>query len=428
MKNKKSYKIIFFFILIINKFLSQNTITVSGIVIDVESKKPIPNVYISLKGFSKKIISDSLGNFEINSLENNGFIFEHINYESEAVFIDTIIKKRSYKKIIFELQRKANLLNEIIVSTKTEITNPLSNIIDYGFIENKIVLLNYKKLPYKSEVIVLNELLDTLAISKLNFEPQSLFKDCFKNINIFSKDSSYQIAYQNNHIYIYKPYFIQEYKKLIGNCITSTNNAIYFIKKFGEILISNTNFHPFLSKNSSLSYFYIDKHNKKKISLFDVEDKKHTRERKDDNDMQKKIGGVYSNPNVVFRETVLLDEVFAPLFLINDSIFVFDFINNEINIFRNNTIISQFEIDFHKTKTWKREIQLDEIQHKFYSKYIDDDKIIYKHIHYNNGLVEKSYIMPSLFCIDIKIMNGYAYYLMKNKNSFNLTLNRVFFQ
>jgi hypothetical protein len=426
----KLCKLFYLFFLLQIQGLCQSNYTIKGIVVDSDSKEPIPYVFIRLIDTEKYFITDSLGKFKFNSLNTKfDFNFQHLNYKKNALTIDTLKNTTTELTLVFRLQKKENILGEIVISSKTEITNVASNIIDYNFIDNKIVVLNYKVPPHQSEITILNEQLDTLNISKLYFEPESLFKDCFGNIHVLSADSSYQLFYQNAVLGIYAPYPIIEFEKKLGNCYTSTNDFIYFIEKRGSIMITNTIFRPFPSKNDALSYFYITKKTKKKDALFDAFDKRHGAERKEDNEAEKRaiaMNTVYISPTI-FRETIVLDEIYAPLFVVNDSLIVFDFINNEINIFKNNTTISKTKIDFHITKTWKRLMLFDDIRHKTYSKYTEDDKFIIKEIDYINGKVGKSFNLPNL-CFKLKIMNGKTYYLMKNSNNsnFNVTLNRVF--
>lgn len=426
------HKVFYLFILAQIQCFCQSNYTIVGTVIDNETQEPIPYVYVRVMETEKYFITDSVGNFKFNNSNINfDFRFGHLNYNQVAIITDTLKKTETNLTLIFKLQKKENTLSEIVISTKTEITNPASNIIDYNFMDSNIVILNYKKTPYKSEIAILNEHLDTLNVSKLHFEPKSLFKDCFGNIHILSTDSSYQIFYQNYNLYVYPPYPISELEKKLGNCYTSTNEFIYFIQKKGAIMITNTVFHDFLSKNNALNYFYINKSTKTKNILFEVIDKKHEEERKKDNEAEriaKMTNTTFKSP-VIFRETILLDEIYAPLFIVNDSIIVFDFINDEINIFKNNTVILKTKIDFHRKKTWKRLMIFDEIEKKTYSKYVEKDKLIIKEINYISGEVGKTFSLPYL-CFNIKIMNGKAYYLLKNNNDnrFSITLNRIFIQ
>ncbi|MBI3520171.1 MAG: carboxypeptidase-like regulatory domain-containing protein [Bacteroidetes bacterium] len=418
------------FILIQLQCLCQSNFTITGIAIDNDTKEPVPYVYVKVVGTETYFVTDSMGKVLINSPYSKPMLsFEHLNYKKVALAIDTLKKTAGELTLVFRLQKKENALGEIVISGKTAITNMAGNIIDYNFIGNRIVALNYKAPPFKSELILLSEQLDTLNMSKLLFEPESLFKDCFGNIHVLSADSSYQVFYQNNILHIYAPYLLAEFEKKLGNCYTSTNDCIYFLQKKGAVMITNTGFHDFLSKNNALSYIYFNKQSKQKGVLFDVVDKRHEEERKNDREAEKIARAnqvIYKNP-ALFRETILLEEIYAPLLVIHDSLILFDFINHELTGFKNNRVISKTPIDFHKTRTWKRLIIFDDIKNKVYSKYLEDGKLILKDINFQSGKAEKSFTLPTAMGLKLKIMNGNAYYLLKSNNNsnFSLSLQRV---
>lgn len=398
----------------------------TGVVIDSETHEPIANVVIKPNFKEKYIVTDSSGQFKFSERVNKAaFKFIHVGYKEIAETIDSIRISSVEYLLFFKLQRKENALGEVVVSAKHEITNPENNIIDYEFIKNKIILLNYKVPPYYSEIVLLNEQLDTLTKTKLQIKPRYLKKDCLGNIHVFTDDSSYQLIYRNSKIMISPPYPKTIYEEKMGNCVESTNDFVYFFNKKGAMLITNSGYHDFFSKSNALKYVYVGKFAKKNGILYDVIDERHTKERDDDAKMEKLHPELKSRNSVVFRETILLNEIYAPLFIINDTVLILDFINSSINSFSNNALVSKVPISFHRTKTWKRVMLIDYVEGKIYSKHIEDGKLVLKHINCTTGAVVKKCILPTIGTTKLKLMNGYAYYLLKSNVSFNYVLNRI---
>ena len=107
-------KTILFTLLIITSIVSlaQNT-RIKGIIIDAESKLPIPYVAVGSVDYSTSTVTNIDGEFELNgSKEVNTFLVSHLNYETTKL---AVTNKR---QATYELTSKTNLLDEIIVTTQ----------------------------------------------------------------------------------------------------------------------------------------------------------------------------------------------------------------------------------------------------------------------------------------------------------------------
>jgi len=92
--------------------LAQNT-RIKGIIIDAESKLPIPYVAVGSVDYSTSTVTNIDGEFELNgSKEVNTFLVSHLNYETTKL---AVTNKR---QATYELTSKTNLLDEIIVTTQ----------------------------------------------------------------------------------------------------------------------------------------------------------------------------------------------------------------------------------------------------------------------------------------------------------------------
>ena len=101
-------------LLIISLWIIKANAQVTGLLLDRESRKPIPAVTISVDG-KEKTKTNSLGNFSIENIEINAVLtFKHLSYVDTTIHFNA----KSYKQqMIVLLQAKQNELKEVIVNT-----------------------------------------------------------------------------------------------------------------------------------------------------------------------------------------------------------------------------------------------------------------------------------------------------------------------
>lgn len=93
-----------------NASISDNTIKVSGIVVDKKTGEPLPSVAILLKGTGKGSVTDMDGKFEIDVPSRKSILeFSFLSYASKEIQIGN----RSFLKV--ELEEEMNLLDEAVV-------------------------------------------------------------------------------------------------------------------------------------------------------------------------------------------------------------------------------------------------------------------------------------------------------------------------
>lgn len=118
MKNDFLIIVSIFLCLTISSLLSslwaQQTQTISGVIIDMQTEKPVSFANISVKDFASGSISDSTGHFllEIRSDVDVELVVSHINYHKK----EFSVSKQERKHLNIELEPKISGLTEVVVS------------------------------------------------------------------------------------------------------------------------------------------------------------------------------------------------------------------------------------------------------------------------------------------------------------------------
>ncbi|HOK35862.1 MAG TPA: TonB-dependent receptor [Paludibacteraceae bacterium] len=131
--NNKHFHIAIFFIAIFSSVFSsvfsygQNQISISGIVLDSNSKKPLIGVSVLEKGTTNGTTTDLEGKFFLQTTPNATLVFSYVGYISKEVNID------NNTQLTIMLEEKSELLDEIVVvgygvQKKSDITGSISSL------------------------------------------------------------------------------------------------------------------------------------------------------------------------------------------------------------------------------------------------------------------------------------------------------------
>lgn len=289
-----------------------------------------------------------------------------------------------------------------------------NSLLDYEFNNDNILLLISEN--KKSKLRLINS--DSIIKDKiLNFPAGNFFRDCFNNIQVLTKDSSYQAYILPSEIYIYKGVDLKQFNSL-SSCVVSTPEHL-FLQQFGP-------------HNQSVIYSYINKHTKERKML------KHITSAESENfakgevkkiaQLKRKLGNksVMDDLNATelglardiesrtwFYENILVKPTYNPLKQIRDSIFIFNHISDSVYVYNSNAELKRtFNIKYHYIKGWKNEIIIDETKQSAYAKFINDGIVYLCKINLDNGNILNQYKLEhNTFPEKIKIKDNYAYYL-----------------
>jgi hypothetical protein len=118
-----------------------------------------------------------------------------------------------------------------------------------------------------------------------------------------------------------------------------------------------------------------------------------------------------------FSNGFLYETVYAPLFLINDTINIFDHSENKIWKYIEDTIeVGEVAFNYHKPKkksSWKRQLIMDEVTGAIYGVFLKNGYYYLKEISHSNGGVVAEKKLTFQYVSKLKIKDGFIYYTYK---------------
>jgi len=337
-------------IFIIIALLGKSQSKINGYVVD-KNNNPISNVNIFFKyNQAKGTISNKEGYFEI-STQNDSLIFLHLIYK-------TLTIKPDSSNIII-LSKKSYLLNEVVISSeksKLVIKNPW--IIDYEISNNNIYLAYVSN---SGPIIEIRDFNNNILYQENQKDFISFQKDCLGNIYLHIAKEYYLIEFKEFYYKVINTYSEKEFNEIKYSCdakIKDYQFYNYFInEKYNLIFNYNTTTNNYLLLTAiadKKDIHYITelerKNSQNLIKLKDINKEINTykilgKETKDLNyDVYRLKNEI--NQDFLFKNLIQKKKIISPIFEINDTIYIFDNVNNAIltylfnGTFLNNTLFS----------------------------------------------------------------------------------------
>ena len=410
------------FLCTINLGNAQENIVVKGRVIDDETNEKLARVHVKVNQNNIVRSSDLNGDYlmVLQKKKRITLVFSYVGYETMYEPIDgnkdTVI-------LNIRLRKKAKVLPEfkfnedgkpLVVFKSAQI-----NIADYEFYENKYLFLVYsKKLNKNSQIYLVDEEENIISKHFVPGVPIELYKDYLGNVNLICERAIYRIGAENDKVSIYElP--MDEFNQLIKPIVDTLEGSIIFsdfLRQFPRF-----KYYSFNPKDTSVSII-------KEVVHKDM-DWKYTfeyeflsnSEKQFAKRMAKRLKG-YDKFDIAasmtgFSNGFLYETVYAPLFVINDTIHIFDHSEGEIWKFVDDTVeVASTSFTYHKPKkksSWKRRLIMDEVNGKIYGVFLENGYYYLKEINSRNGKVIAEKKLTYQFVSKLKIKGGFIYYTYK---------------
>lgn len=405
---------------------AQNKIIVIGKVTDAITGKPIENVYVKIQQQNIVTNTDTKGVYEL-ALHKKKYltlVFSHVSYVTSYELLDT-------KKDTIELNIKLKLkLEELPVADveserKPEIVfkSTKISISDYEFHEDKFIFLAYgKRLNKDSEIYLVNEAETILSKHFIPGTPVELYTDYLGNINLICKKSIYRVGVENDKVSLYELPLVDFYQ-LIKPIVDTLD---------GEIIFSD-----FLQQYPRFKYYAFNPEDTNVTVIKEVVHKEmdwqyhfeyemlNNAEKQFAKRMSKKFKGLdrydIAASMTGFSHNFMYEEVYAPLFVVNDTINIFDHHEDKIWKFIDDTIaVGEVAFDYHhpsKKSTWKRQLIMDEVNGKIYGLFRINGYYHLKEIDSSTGEIVSDTKLTYQYVDEVKIKDGRVYYTYKPRQT-----------
>lgn len=370
--------------------------------------------------------SNKYGEFELKLPKNKTYKLStsHLSFDPYLTLVKT--NENDTLSISITLTEKNNELDEVAIISnnkpETLVGKPNYSVYDFEFFEDKFVLLtSAKTLKEKAEIRLTDYIgkeFTTYTIPKTAGEPQNFYKDYAQNIYLVCADSVILVEPINDN-------FIT---KWFDRTLFELNIKPVKDSAFANYYYSNQ--HPDYPK---FSYLYFNKYepdsqkvlstvvNAPLLDLYNFEyyslsPKARLAVRK--MEAETKIDKHIIAANMTgFTRSLFYKPLYAPLFIIRDTICIFDHHADKIFHYNNeNKLIDSVNIAYHHPKnwrTWKWQLYSDCNTKRIYAMFKNGAYVSLKRINHQTGKIEGVHKFVNITADKIKIKDGYAYYIYR---------------
>lgn len=410
---------LFVVVLLSPGMFSQNSpFALSGRVIDAETKLPLRNAGISIKGTLSGTLSDSTGTFGLQVPGSSVTLYvSMLGYDKKSVRLT----EDHRNGLLVELTRKTDMLEEVVVNAdpvQVVSKSKRYHVLDYDFYGDAILMITYVDLD-KSRLVLLDRKNDTLGFRKIPGEPHRMFRDCLGNLHVVCKDSIYQAFYNGSALSLLPAKSIGDFEKILLPCVAQDSSGFYLVEKYGGGQMIDVGIGaPVRANDLALSYTRIDKKKRERKCFVVIADEHKMIMRRDEAafEARKEEAGLKTFGDRLFAEKFLFTEIYAPLFHIKNHIYIFDYVNGNIKHFdKDLQLREEVPVSYHQTLSFQDAMEVDAVSGKAFALFESGGISELKEINLQTGAIRKSYQVPFPFTTHIKVHDGYTYFIRKEK-------------
>lgn len=370
---------------------------ISGNITDAETGKPLMNVNIVLKGSNVGTISDNKGDFNLKLYTAPVILrFSMVGYKTVYVKISEL---RDQDLEINLEQRVTDLPPATIYSDKVVniIKDKTLYVADYEFYDDNILYLAYKNKMLSRPYLVYMTLDGDTISSRMLDQTGELYKDGLDYTHLVHRNLCYQIEIDSNGIELYYPTPASDFFKIVSQLDDASDDIVYIHQYYNrnQVLL----YYDFSRIDSTYNTFRAITDEQGMTMLFD-------------NDRWG-LFGPRNEHELRFEEMCFADPVFAPLFILGDSIYIINFVDSQIEHYdMDGKEIDIVPIEFNDFKNIKEEILIDEASRKVYSLFQKNAITTLREIDLKTGNLTRSIQIPDYaFIENIKVRDDVVYFL-----------------
>ncbi len=432
----KTYYFLLFFSMIAS-FKAQQNIIVYGKVTDNATNKPLAFVSIQIQNSNYGANTNKNGTFSFNvpAKKHLSVLFKLLGYTSRVKEVDI---EEGHDSLLLSLtlsQSYLSLDTFTVYSKKkpdTLVGAPNYSIYDFDFYEDKYILLTSEKSLEKAQLKLADasgKILTSYFIPKEAGEAKEFYHDYLGFTNLVCKNYIYRInIYHDRFLLI--PLKVEDVNAYIKPIIDTLNGKLIFTDYWKDYPLFN-----YLSYNEKDST---------KRQLITVEDKElmhayrfeyyslkpferlEARKLSDELKLDKHI---VASLMTGFTKSMFYEPLFAPLYIIKDTICVFDHYKDKLyHLDKNGIKIDSISINYSHPKNWKEwknKMLKDDIENLIYGVYDKNGHKYLKQISTRTGKEMGKYTLQFHSADKLKIHDGYVYYIYR---PFESTQEKFFYR
>jgi hypothetical protein len=395
-----------------------------GSIIDQSTQKPLTGVNISFQGLKMGYATDKKGEFSffIDTIPVY-MVISHLGYETKKIWLDGTSQKLNIRLSPSALQLKEV---EIVARAGPEpfYKDNSYSVLDYALDTGRVYILVYRLSLAQSEILCKSmdgKLLATTG--RLLFKPDSLFRDCLRNVHVLSHDSAFQLFTDTAGIHLVYPTGMEKFESILENCVTSTETKLFFKK------VTNDGF--------GIDFYRVDRKtslNEKMTSVVDEENLERLRRNQDDYGRirsSKIPDGRNEFEEWNFARKIMYKPRTASMVRIGENICIFNTADMTIEFYTpDGDYTSKVRLDVSKVADgrWTKEIYVDPIRQHAYTSFNRNGEYTLYRINIETGELVKSTGLAFVYPQRVRVNDGKVFYMYNvpgeqdNKQLFRQTL------
>ncbi len=420
----------FFIILLsLSDYKSQNRsnklLILQGTVYDKESGKVLDKASVQILNSGFATTTDKNGHFLLVLLRTKHLAlkFSHLSYQSTVKECDTDSSSDTLSFRVY-MNRKVFSIDSVTIVAHphpdTVFGSPKFSIQDFEFYENGYLLLSFDKKTDKPYVRLADQsqhILGSVFVPDPIAEVKEFYRDYMGYVNLLCKKNIYRILIRNNAPLLASlpP---EDYNALVKPVIDTLK---------GQLLFSN--YSPDFPLFTYFSYYTHDSTHKE-ITTIENADLMHAyrfeyysmkpREKLLARNIAAEYGIDKHRAAALisgFTQSMYYEPLYAPLFVIGDTLHVFDHYRDYLFHFnRYGQKTDSVKINYHHPKNWrewKNCMVKDIINNDIYAIYSHNGHQYLKQLNYRSGKEEGMYKIIHHSAGKIKVRDGYIYYIYR---------------
>lgn len=417
--------------------IAQKNITLTGKVIDEISQKPLQGVAVQIQNSNYGGVTSKNGSFSLTipAKKHASILFSLLSYIKRTKEID-ISELQDTIKLFVSLTPSYSSIDTVAIYSSlkpdTLVGSPKYSVHDFDFYEDKYILLTSEKSLEKAELKLADaqgKIITTYSVPKEGGEAKEFYHDYMGYTNLICKNYIYRInMYHDRFVLI--PLSHEDVNAFIKPIIDTVNGKLIFSDYWKEYPLFN--------------YYSYNEKDSTKLQLHTVEDPElmhaynfeyYALKPREKLEARRIAMDLKTDKRIVaslmsgFTKSMFYEPLFAPLYIIKDTICVFDHYKDQLyHLDKNGVKIDSFAISYNHPKNWrewKHKMLKDDIENSIYAMYDKNGHKYIKQISTVNGKELGRYSLQFHSADKLKIHNGYAYYIYR---PFESTQEKFFYR
>jgi len=426
---------------------------IKGTVRNGLTSKPIADANIRIYGTSLGTATGRSGQFSLQlPAIPSTLIVSCIGFETSRIEIMEFSDKP------FELTLKPTTysLSEVRVSAaqqKILYQDKSYSVLDYELLDDNILLLVFRTVLKRSELVLMSRSGDTLAVAEPpGLPPSMLYRDFLLNVHFYSRDGySWQCYYnkENHQLGFLDPTPVDTLERYLRPFLFRISGRLYFQEKTvngfgtsigyyskdsGKVIIKACVYEKKISEYFDDQRFYLGFNSM--TGTFDVADSGQIGSPSEfDFSISSSEGGAYGKNERRAQKFEFYNMIFPLVNLGNDNMAFFNFGADMIEIINpDGRTLRTVPISFHREASskdrqsgsknqettdwrWGTKILTDGYTHDPYTIFLKNGQVKVRKIDLSTGSLDAGTVLPYLFPEKIQVYRGEAYFLCKESTN-----------